>query len=113
MDKKRAEAIKARKKQREADTQQAISGKVGNCVKCGNNKPLEGADIIAPSLIPRILCADCKRRTQQMNASAIASDTTAEPIIPETAEQYAEEEDAVETEEDTESSEDVADTDES
>jgi hypothetical protein len=106
MNKKRAEAIKARKKQREADTQRAISGKVGNCWKCGNNKPLEGADIIAPSLIPRILCADCKRRTQQMNESTEASDTTAEPILPKTTEQHAcDEEDAIETEEDNESSE--------
>ena len=99
MNKERAAAIKARKKQREADTQQAISGKVGNCWKCGSNKPLEGADIVAPSLIPRILCADCKRRTQQMNESAIAYDATAEPMIPKTTEQYAEEEDVVETEE--------------
>lgn len=41
-----------------------------------------------------------------MNESTVASDTTAEPILPKTTEQHAcDEEDAIETEEDNESSE--------
>ena len=62
MNKERAEEYKAYKKKQAQTTHDAIYGKVGNCWKCGNNKPLEGADIISPSLIPRILCADCKAR---------------------------------------------------
>ena len=32
---------------------------LGNCILCGKNKPLEGAEIQHPGPFPRIYCADC------------------------------------------------------
>ncbi len=44
---------------------------LGNCILCGKNKPLEGAEIRQPGAFPRIYCADClKWKRKEVTPSA-------------------------------------------
>lgn len=46
---------------------------LGNCVLCGKNKPLEGAEIRQPGVYPRIYCADCLKWKRKGTTSSVDS----------------------------------------